>query len=647
MSNVLILSGKPVLEKKEEESLAKDNIQVTALSNFSEDLQMPTIGDFNLIVLNNNLRGVDIYPVCRQIRGASKATLILLDDKAEWEMWEKCKDIGFDRYYKKPIESAELAIRIKLILAKDGRAGRTEGEAGSKVADTEGSGPALPSSSNQDGDIACEANTESTSVQEKTTNIWQNPEAAKLISSLLSGKITQIDPEINLSLKDGFSYLEADDIMETSSRATSQILESLFEEGILLKENFEEILVSPTGSAQLMPIKRCPDCDSSELSQGKLIEHFSCGHVGIEEDFVSGLKYICPKCKKELKLIGTDYRSVGVRYICHNCHGIFPLPKIKCRCLRMGEIYDLEELQHVWLYSYRLNEEYRRRLEFELEPKKRLIDYLNHLGYDVQESAQVQGRSGATHTIDLLAHIDDTIAKHTVAIGVLAASQNEKEVTIDSLFSFDSKTYDIGIDHRIILAIPKITSEAAKFAKRQGIRVYGIEELRTLFSRQSDSLETAGDEREEQPAECNSELELIKLGPKGWLKWFLENKGYHVTEKARVSGRSGAEHVIEMYAQKDDGIISHKLAACVIMNGHMPKDGVNEVMQFDTATYDAGILDKVIITVPELSKAAKQFAEFQRIKVLEAEDLDDFSNKYAKPEADLNIVTQNQHLVAH
>jgi len=49
------------------------------------------------------------------------------------------------------------------------------------------------------------------------------------------------------------------------------------------------------------------------------IEHFACGKNGLEEEFVSSGKYICPHCKKPLKFLGTDYRSLGVNYKCHNC----------------------------------------------------------------------------------------------------------------------------------------------------------------------------------------------------------------------------------------------------------------------------------------------------------------------------------------
>ncbi|HEY97693.1 MAG TPA: restriction endonuclease [Dehalococcoidia bacterium] len=473
-------------------------------------------------------------------------------------------------------------------------------------------------------------------IEPNTLHLWKNPKAVKLVSWLLSHKDARIDPEINLQSREGYNYRTADDIMETSGKTTWSILESLAEKNVLLKDDFERILLTLDGSIQLIPVERCPNCDSAHLSRGKMIEHFACGHVGFEEDFVSGLKTVCPKCKKELKLIGTDYRNPGLRYTCKNCQGIFPLPTIKYRCLKTGEIYSLEELNHVWLYSYRLNENCRTRLEFELEPKKRFVDYLYKLGYSVQESMKLQGKSGATHTIDLLATMDDPIARHTVAIGILAAPQGEEAVNIDSLFSLDSKIYDIGIKHKIVLAVPRLAPDAKKFAERQGIRVYGLEELGALLSGQTDVPTPANRETQEIAGESEMEPELSKLGPKGFLKYLLEKKGYMVTENARVTGRSGVEHTLELYAQKDDGITSHQVAACVILSGHNDGNGVNEVVQFDTAAYDAGITDKVIITIPRLSKAAKQFAEYQHIKVLEAKDLIEFSNQFLDSKTNTN-----------
>jgi hypothetical protein len=340
---------------------------------------------------------------------------------------------------------------------------------------------------------------------------------------------------------------------------------------------------------------------------------------------MKGLNQVCPKCKKELKLIGTDYRKPGMRYICRSCKGVFPSPVVKCRSLKTGEIYKIEELREVALYSYRLNEATRQRLEFELEPKKQLIAFLKKLGYEIREAVQVQGKSGATHTIDLLASKDDILTRHTVAIGILAAPNNEASVSIETLFSFDSKVYDAGIENKMVIAVPGLTTEALKFAERQGVRVYGLEDLRASLYSKTQETDVITVTREHKQDAANK-ADMSSLGPRGWLKWLLEKRGYHVGEKLKVKGRSGTEHILDMYAEKDDGIIKHKLAACVILNEKGLNSDINEVIQFDTAAYDSGIRDKIIISVPGLSKEAKQFAEYQRIKVMEAKNPDEFSS---------------------
>jgi CheY-like chemotaxis protein len=638
MSKVLILSGKAILREKEKETLAKAGIQVTVLSNYSQALFKNSTGNYNLFVINNDIRGVDTYQVCRRIRGFSRAIIILFGKKAESEMAERRNDIGFDSYYQKPMESLELAIRIKIMLSKFYSIRRNQMINDTKEDKNCNAGPAAaPPVADREKVVANQVKTELSPVPQTATGIWQTPGVARLISGLLSGKIPRLNPEIDLSLKDGFTYREADNILGTSGEATSLILESLAAEGILIQKALEQILRSPGGSVQLIPVESCPKCEAAQITRGKMIEHFNCGHVGPEEEFIKGLKHVCPKCGKELKLIGTDYRNCGLLYSCHSCHDTFPLPTIKFRCLKTGETFDSAELRRVCLYSYSLNEMYRNRLEFEIEPKTQFIDYLHNLGYDVQESVRLQGRSGATHTVDLLASMNESIAEHTVAIGILVAPQDKKEVTLDSLFSYDSKIYDIGIEHKIVLAVPGLTSEAARFAERQGIRVYGMGELRALLSERAASPENASDANQWETVESESAPDLTKLNHKDWLTRLFEQKGYHVDENARIKGRSGAEHILELYVYKNDGIISHQLAACVIAKEQSVEDEVNKVVRFDSAAYDIGIRHKVIIGLSELSQEARQFAEYQHIKVLEAKDLTCFSSLCLTPELQLAV----------
>jgi len=633
MGKILVLSAKQLLKKKEEKSLTEAGWQVTALSRYDETRLQADCSDAGVIVLDDTLQGVDINYTCRKLRAGSKATIILLGELPPTDMWEKCKEIGFDHYFKKPMSSRELAYQIKRLMEWSGSDG-----------DTPKPEPISASPPEVEADVEIDVVKESRqeTAPENTSGIWHEPKVANLISAFLKDKIKGLSPQIDLSLSEGFSYREAEEIMGTTPRETALILDSLAKEDLLLKQDFEKILVSPSGSVQLLPVERCPACDSSQLTRGQLIEHFACGHIGLEEEFMHGLNQICPKCRRELKLIGTDYRKPGLRYICGSCHGVFPTPAVKCRCLKTGEIYRLEELEYIPLSSYSLNESYRKRLEFELEPRKRLIEYLDRLGYDVQESVQVKGRSGATHKIDIVAGMDDLITRHTVAIGILAAPQEEGEVPIDPLFNFDSKIYDTGIDSKMVIAVPRFSREAMKFAERQGIRVYGLEDLRVLLAGKARLMEFISVKKEKREVKPDTVSDAKKPDPRRQLKRLLENRGYTVSEKVKVTGRSGAEHVLDIYAHKDDGVINHKVAACVITNEDVFSNDVNEVMQFDTAAYDTSIRDKVLLNVTGLSKEARQFAEYQRLKIISAEELADLTSRQAAGDAtrDLSMLLE-------
>ena len=636
MSTVLILSDKPLLSNKEENTLAKEGLQITNSSRYSlfneYSIRTGKI-NYSVIVIDSSLRDVDPYEVCRKLHDASKSTIILLGNKLANEMQDKSKEIGFDQYYKKPLSSNILMEQI----VRAAREPQTENRAKlSAVAPT--TTPVIKANESKPvakspfsaakpveekiKPVIAQAAPDTNKMPEIPSNIWHDPKVASLINSFLKSKTKQLNPDINLGLNEGYSYREAENLMGASTEETVKILEMLAKQGLLVKKGVEKILATPEGEVQLIPMELCPNCDTPDLARGQLIEHFACGYIGLEEEFIHGFSHICPKCNRELKLIGTDYRKPGMRYVCTRCHGIFPSPTIKMRSIKTGKIYPLEDLHNIDVYSYSLNEIYHQILEFELEPKKRLIDYLIRLGYSVKESSQVKGRSGTAHKIDILATMDDLIASHTVAIGILAAANNATEVPIEPLFNFESHVYDTGIDGKMVIAIPRFSPEAMKFAQQQGIRVYGLAELRDLLARNaqiSQKIEISGTGK---PAEFSGRPNNgDSTNPRAWLKWLLENRGYKVEEKLKVTGRSGAEHIIDFFAQKDDGIINHKLAACIITAENALESHVNEVMQFDTGAYDAGIRNKVLVSSTNLSQEARQFAQYQRIKVIEAKEL--------------------------
>ena len=111
---------------------------------------------------------------------------------------------------------------------------------------------------------------------------------------------------------------------------------------------------------------------------------------------------------------------------------------------------------------------------FEFKSKSQLVQYLNKQGYRVKENAEVEGRSGAAHNIDILAIKEEGIITHRIAIGIAV---DEKPMGLDRVFAFDDKAYDAGIMDKVLIAVPGFTKEARQFADRQRIKVFEVEQL--------------------------------------------------------------------------------------------------------------------------------------------------------------------------
>ena len=113
---------------------------------------------------------------------------------------------------------------------------------------------------------------------------------------------------------------------------------------------------------------------------------------------------------------------------------------------------------------------------FEFKSKSQLVEYLKKRGYRVREDAEVKGRSGAGHNMDVLATKDEGIITHRIAIGIEVA---EKPMGLDRVFDFDDRAYDAGIMDKVLIVVPGLTGDAMQFARRQGIRVFEIKQLET------------------------------------------------------------------------------------------------------------------------------------------------------------------------
>jgi uncharacterized OB-fold protein len=437
------------------------------------------------------------------------------------------------------------------------------------------------------------------------SSVRKDEREVKLVAAMLEAKIVDIKPQLDFTTELGFIYPVVEQSINAKGTEVLEIVESLADKGILKGSFFDRILRCPRcQSINLRPSTHCPKCGSGDIARGRILEHVACGYVGVEDEFTAKGKYICPRCKLELRTIGADYRSRGVLRKCRDCGEIFNVPLLKWRCLKCSSLTNEDEIEEINIYAYTLDETKRNWLEFELQPKVRFLEFLRRHGYEVTENAKVSGRSGAEHSVDILATRNDGIVVHSVAIGVEIARD---KIELDRILDFDTKAFDSGIHDKVLIVIPTLGEEAAKFASYHRIKVLEPKDLEILLS--------GGPQKSpeiiREPFDFQSKSQLVQ---------YLNKLGYRVKEKAEVKGQSGAAHKIDILAIKDEGIITHRIAIGVEMD-EKPM-GLDKVFDFDDSVYDAGIMDKVFIAVPGLTKEAKQYAERQGIATFEVDRLE-------------------------
>ena len=437
------------------------------------------------------------------------------------------------------------------------------------------------------------------------TGILEDEERMKLVSEMLEAKIVEIKPQYDFSTELGFVYPVVEQTLNVEGKKAVAILESLADKGVLKRSFYDKLLRCPRcQSINLRPSTHCPKCGSGDVVRGRILEHLACRYIGVEDEFRAGGRYVCPRCKMELRTMGADYQSRGVLRKCRDCGEVFNVSVLKWRCLKCSSLADEDKIDEVNIYAYSLDETKRSWLEFELRPKPRFIDLLRRYGYKVTENARVRGRSGAEHCIDMLATRDDGVVTHSIAIGVEVARER---IGLDRIMDFDVKAYDSGIHDKIMIIIPGLSEEAEKFAGYHNIKVLKLEDLDTL---PTGGLQP-GQEIVKEPFEFESKSQLMQ---------YLEKQGYKAKENTEVKGRSGAVHNIDILATRDEGIITHRIAIGIEVADKPMR--LDMVFDFDDKAYDAGIPDKVFIAIPGLTREARQFAQRQRIRVFEVKELE-------------------------
>ena len=114
----------------------------------------------------------------------------------------------------------------------------------------------------------------------------------------------------------------------------------------------KEIACNQCGSVRIAHNFFCPACRSSNFKQGKLIEHFKCGNVSTDDSYKQN---ICPKCQKEIKVLGVDYKAIDNYYICNYCNEKFPELSQDYICVKCNNQFILEKAKWANSEGYKIN----------------------------------------------------------------------------------------------------------------------------------------------------------------------------------------------------------------------------------------------------------------------------------------------------
>jgi hypothetical protein len=311
--------------------------------------------------------------------------------------------------------------------------------------------------------------------------MFSDPRLARLFDLLAKGEPKGIVPAFSPKSETFCRYPWAESILDMPIRHTNRLLDDLARGGYLKREFHNKIIFCPACNSQdLHFVTLCPKCGSGHIVSARVIEHVSCGTLAAEEEFRNGTGFACPKCHRELQLLGSDYQMPGVYFKCHACGELTQKPVERWRCSNCHEEMERDEVRELCLYSYELSEVPTERGLGGQVPRSQIEDFLIHEGYEIQSGVKVTGRSGAVHDIDLLATKNSGTFEHRLVVGF--ASQNS-DIDSEEVIKLYAKAYDVNAQDIVLIAIPRLSEDAVQFASHYRIRVLDAEDLSHLHEK--------------------------------------------------------------------------------------------------------------------------------------------------------------------
>lgn len=118
MSKILIVEDEEAIAELEKDYLELNDFEVTIENNGDTGLAAALSEDFNLIILDLMLPGIDGFEICKRIREEKNVPILMVSAKKDDIDKIRGLGLGADDYLTKPFSPSELVARVKAHMSR-------------------------------------------------------------------------------------------------------------------------------------------------------------------------------------------------------------------------------------------------------------------------------------------------------------------------------------------------------------------------------------------------------------------------------------------------------------------------------------------------------------------------------------------------
>ena len=118
MSRILIVEDEDAIAELEKDYLELSGFEVEIEDNGETGLKRALEEDFDLLILDLMLPGVDGFEICRKVREAKNTPIIMVSAKKDDIDKIRGLGLGADDYITKPFSPSEMVARVKAHMAR-------------------------------------------------------------------------------------------------------------------------------------------------------------------------------------------------------------------------------------------------------------------------------------------------------------------------------------------------------------------------------------------------------------------------------------------------------------------------------------------------------------------------------------------------